>query len=296
MSKVYHNSFFAMGTRLHVVFPNADEELCERLFRMIENEVNRIELKLSYFLSESFVSKINNEALRAAVKLDSEMLEIFKLCLDYNKLTLGAYDLTMRRLVDFFKQNPDATETNLASCMQFIELDEEKNTIQFTDEGTKIDLGGFGKGYALEKVRRMINDTPIENAFISFGESSILTKGKHPSGNSWQVGINDYSNSGESVYTFELENGSVSTSSNYFVDDSGQLQIKINVINPITASIKKEIETISVKSKSPLEAEILSTALFNLSDEQIAFVKEKLNKIEIVKINYCNGETSITRF
>ncbi|MDP3583248.1 MAG: FAD:protein FMN transferase, partial [Ignavibacteria bacterium] len=249
-----------------------------------------------YFLPESFISEINNEAFKAAVKLDSEMLEIFKLCLYYNKLTFGAYDITMRRLIDFFKQNPDATETNFGSCLQFIQLDEEKNTILFTDANTKIDLCGFGKGYALVKVQSMINDSPITCALISFGESSILTKGKHPSGKTWQVGINDYINSGQSVYSFELENGSVSTSSNYFLDDSGQLQFKTNVINPITGSIKKEIETVSVKSKSPLEAEILSTAMLSLNDEQTAAIKVELKEVDIVKISYHNGEVSITKF
>ena len=296
MSKVYYNSFFAMGTRLNVVFPYTDEELCERLFNMIENEVHRVELKLSYFIPESFVSRINNEAFKSSVMVDLEMLEIIKLCLNYNRLTLGAFDITMRRLVDFFKQNPEATETDLTSCMQYIQLDDEEKSIRFTDEQTKIDLGGFGKGYALEKVQRLVNDSPIESAFISFGESSILAKGKHPSGKAWQVGLNDYINSGQSVYSFELENGSVSTSSNYFLDDSGRLQFKTNVINPITRNINKEIETVSVQSKFPLEAEILSTAMLSLNDEKTAALKEKLNEVEIVKIRYNSGEASITKF
>lgn len=294
MSKVYHNSFYAMGTRLNVVLPNADDELCERLFRMIENEVNRIELKLSYFIPESFVSRINNEAFESEVKLDPEMWEILNQCLDYNKLTFGAFDITMRRLVDFYRQNPDEAKTDFTSCMKCIQLDEIENTIRFTDENTKIDLGGFGKGYALEKLQKLITDSPLESAFISFGESSIFAKGKHPSGKVWQVGLNDYINSGHSVYTFELENGSVSTSSNYFLDDAGQLKFKTNVVDPITGSIKKEIETVSVKSRSPLEAEILSTAMLILNNEQISAVK--INKVEIVKISYHNGEASITKF
>ncbi|KAF0210489.1 MAG: Membrane-associated lipoprotein involved in thiamine [Ignavibacteria bacterium] len=285
-----------MGTRLNVVFSNADEELSERLFRMIENEVHRVELKLSYFIPESFVSKINSGAFNYAVILDLEMVEILKQCQNYNRLTFGAFDITMRRLVDFFKHNPEETETDLTSCMQYIQLDDEEKSIRFTDEQTKIDLGGFGKGYALEKVQRLVNDSPIESALISFGESSILAKGKHPSGKAWQVGLNDYINSGQSVYSFELENGSVSTSSNYFLDDSGQLQFKTNVINPITGSIKKEIETVSVKSKSPLEAEILSTAMLSLNDEQTAAIKVGLKEVEIVKISYHNGEASITKF
>lgn len=294
MSKVFHNAFYAMGTRMNVVLPHSDEELCERLYKMIKHEVERIEIKLSYFLSHSSVSEINKKAYAADVKVDSEIWQILKLCLQYNKLTFGAFDITMRRLVDFYKLNPDLDETDLTSCMKYIQLNDELQSIRFLDESAKIDFGGFGKGYALEKVQKLINDSPIESAFISFGESSILTKGNHPSGKAWQVGVNNYNNSGGAAYTFELADDSISTSSNYFLDDSGQLTFKANVINPITGKLKKEIETISVKSKSPLEAEIFSTAFMNLSNDQVSAIKEKCIDIGVVRINFDNAEPFLT--
>ncbi|MFA7419241.1 MAG: FAD:protein FMN transferase [Melioribacteraceae bacterium] len=294
MSKVYHNAFYAMGTRMNVVLPHSDEELCERIYKMIKHEVERIETKLSYFLPHSLVSEINNRAYEADVKVDSEMWQILKICLDYNRLTFGAFDITMRKLVDFYKLNSDLDETDLTSCMKNIQLNDELQSIRFLDDSTKIDLGGFGKGYALEKVQKLIHDSPLENAFISFGESSILTKGKHPSGKAWQVGVNNYNNSGGTAYTFELVDDSISTSSNYFLDDSGQLTFKANVINPITGKLKKEIETVTVKSKSPIEAEIFSTAFMNLSKEQICAIKEKYIDVGVVRINFDNEELSLT--
>jgi thiamine biosynthesis lipoprotein len=294
MSKVYHNAFYAMGTRMNVVLPHSDEELCERIYKMIKHEVERIEIKLSYFLPHSLVSEINNRAYEADLKVDSEMWQILKICLDYNRLTFGAFDITMRKLVDFYKLNSDLDETELTSCMENIKLNDDLQSIRFLDDSTKIDFGGFGKGYALEKVQKLITDSPLESAFVSFGESSIITKGNHPSGKTWQVGINNYNNSGSAGYTFELVNDSISTSSNYFLDDSGQLTFKANVINPITGKLKKEIETVSVKCKSPIEAEIFSTAFMNLSDDQIRTIKEKYIDIEVVRINFDNAELSLT--
>lgn len=294
MSKVYHNAFYAMGTRMNVVLPHSDEELCERIYKMIKHEVERIEIKLSYFLPHSLVSEINNRAYEADLKVDSEMWQILKICLDYNRLTFGAFDITMRKLVAFYKLNSDLDETELTSCMENIKLNDDLQSIRFLDDSTKIDFGGFGKGYALEKVQKLITDSPIESAFVSFGESSIITKGNHPSGKTWQVGINNYNNSGSAGYTFELVNDSISTSSNYFLDDSGQLTFKANVINPITGKLKKEIETVSVKCKSPIEAEIFSTAFMNLRDDQIRTIKEKYIDIEVVRINFDNAELSLT--
>lgn len=296
MSKVYHNSFFAMGTRFNAVIPKEDDEICERLFRMIESEVKRIEAKLNYFDKASTVAQINEHAFHREIKLDDEMFEILLVCFDYHKLTFGAFDITMRRVVEYYNQNPEADVSNLGSRMDSILLNRDAKSIRFADEEAKIDLGGFGKGYTLSRVKKILDDSPIESAFISFGESSILAKGNHPNGKGWRVGLNDYLSNSTTAYTFDLYDESFSTSSNYFKDDTGQLVFKTNVINPITGNLKREIETVSVKSASPLECEIFSTAFMNLTDEQIAFIKKEFKSIEIVRINYFNNEKTITCF
>jgi thiamine biosynthesis lipoprotein len=293
MSKVYHNSFFAMGTRFNAVLPNADEELCEHLFRMIENEVKRIEEKYNYFDESSLVSKINRNAFKSELELDDEMFEIISLCVDYHKLTLGAFDITMRRLIDFYNQNPEANKSELGSCMKAISLNRGNKSIRFLDEETKIDFGAFGKGYALKKVKRMVEESYFENAFFSFGESSILALGNHPNGIGWKIGIKDYSTTDSTAYTDILFNESISTSANYFKNDYGELIYKTNVINPLNSSFNKSIETISVKSIDPVECEILSTAFINLNDDQIKEIKNNL-RIEIIRVRYLEKDKIIT--
>jgi thiamine biosynthesis lipoprotein len=59
--------------------------------------------------------------------------------------------------------------------------------------GIDIDLGGIGKGYALDKAFEILEDWSIENAFIHSGTSTVLAAGS-PSGGKpgekgWQVGV-----------------------------------------------------------------------------------------------------------
>lgn len=75
--KVYHNSFYAKGSRLNLVFPYDDDEICERLFNSIKIEVYRTVLKLSYFNQSSDISIINNRK-NDSLKVDLELFEIFK--------------------------------------------------------------------------------------------------------------------------------------------------------------------------------------------------------------------------
>lgn len=59
---VFHDSFFAMGTRLDLVIPETHPEEGRRCADEIRSEVNRLERKLSRFDSASSLSTLNSEA------------------------------------------------------------------------------------------------------------------------------------------------------------------------------------------------------------------------------------------
>jgi FAD:protein FMN transferase len=291
---VFHNSFYSMGTRFNAVFPNCDEDICARIFNLMKSECERIEFMLSYFNPASDVAKINESAGKSFVALNNELFDIISTCIKYSDLTSGAFDIALRPVIENLKNDSSAeSEETVIFGMNQIELDEEKKTIRFKNEKVKIDFGGFGKGYALEKIKILLDNSPVENAFISFGESSILVKGKRPDGNDWEVGVKDFYNSESSLHTFILSNSSISSSSNYYVDDNGQLCNKINVMNPFTKKPVEDLAVASVKSDSPLQAEILSTAFLVLDDEKINEVLKQIKKVEAVKIIYVENEPQI---
>jgi hypothetical protein len=84
--------------------------------------------------------------------------------------------------------------------------------VPFRNEVVQVDFGGFGKGYALERIRKLLLSHGILNAFISFGESSVLALGNHPHGTGWKAGVNHQMITGNSLFSFDLQNESLSTS------------------------------------------------------------------------------------
>ncbi|MDQ7817390.1 MAG: FAD:protein FMN transferase [Melioribacteraceae bacterium] len=293
MSKLFDFNFFAMGTRFNAVLPSLDLELRDRVSQHLREEVKRIELLLSYFNKESDVFKINTRTTHENILVNDELFNILETCKQYNYLTGGAFDITLRPLIHFWQQQHDDIidheefmETKKMIGFQKIQLNSENRTISFENCKTKIDFGGFGKGYALEKVEKILREYSVENAFISFGESSVLALGKHPNGDCWKIGINNYLSPGDSIHSFDVINGSVSTSSNFSVSDSGQLIENINVMNPATCSPVKSFKSVSVKSSSAIQSEILSTSLLVMEKWKIEETINQFLSSSAVEILY----------
>jgi FAD:protein FMN transferase len=291
MLKVFHNDIFAMGTRMSVVIPGIDEGKGEQIFSLISNEVNRLEEKLSYFKERSEISTINKYGARHPVPVTREVFDILHICQQYAERTNGAFDITLRPLYRYWQEHENGREETITDILKKvgikkIHLNSETSSVGLENEWVEIDLGGFGKGYALEKIMEMLRRFSIPDAFISFGESSLLTLGRQPGGHCWKVGINDYLNPGNALYTFSINDGAVSTSSNFTVRDDGSLHKRINVINPNTGYPADEFSVISVAAPSPLEAEILSTAFVTMSVNQIQEAKHSFENIDIIKIRY----------
>jgi len=293
--KVYHNSFYGMGSRFNAVFPHDDEEVCERVFNSVKAEVMRVERKLSYFDPMSEVSRINREAAKKPIGVDDELFGIIKECMNYSMITGGAYDITMRPVIEAVLKGEDNKVIRQTHINNIIK-DADKRTISFKNDNVKIDFGSYGKGYALDSIKKILSGSPLKHAFISFGESSVLVKGKHPNGLDWQVGIKGLSDTKSPAYTFDLSDASVSTSSNYYYDDAGQLNKKVNIINPFTLKPADDFVVVSVKSSSPVLAEILSTAFFVMTDDEIKKVVSGLSGVEVVKMNFTDSGPEVKKY
>ncbi|MEX0719482.1 MAG: FAD:protein FMN transferase [Balneolaceae bacterium] len=187
-----------MNTRCNVVLPGMEETNANYIFHSLKDEAVRTESILSRFLPESEISKINRLAFGEPVKISNEVYSILKTCQNYFSISNGAFDVTLYPLIKYWNEkesrHPQISEfRNIVrdTGMGHITLNDDEKSVSFGNENIEIDLGGFGKGYALEKMNRLLNNFAVENAFISFGESSVLTVGSHPAGDCWKVGVNN---------------------------------------------------------------------------------------------------------
>ncbi len=293
---VFHDSFYAMGTRLDLVIPENSPEESRRSADEIRSEVNRLERKMSRFDCASPLSTINREAGLRPVTVDEEMTHILKLCLSYSESTNGAFDITLSPLCALWKEG--ATQTHAspptareiaavkeATGMDKLEIDTENHSVRFHHPDLAIDLGGFGKGYALERVGEILEGSGKKNTFVCFGDSAVLGCGRHPHGKHWEVGVKHLFDQGRSVHSFRLSNQSLSTSGVTPNNIQSDVSWYSHLISPKSGRPVVGYRTLSVVSPSAMDAEVLSTALTAIPPEErggIAHSFEDLRAVEFV--------------
>jgi thiamine biosynthesis lipoprotein len=253
--RLYHNTGMAMGTRFDMVLPGMLEDQGNRIFKEVIEKLISLEKLLSRFDPESPVSAINQLAARRPVKVEKELFKILILCRHYHELTNGLFDIGLGKIsLSDFRTSEILKDTGIKN----IAFNEDSREVRFRTGMVEIDLGGFGKGYALREIGSVLEENKVRNAFISFGDSSVLALGNHPHGKGWRSGIYNMHNREESLYEFELENQSLSTSGTK----------ADGIIHPLVGPVEKDNSQISVVSDSPLDAEILSTCLIASTGEE----------------------------
>jgi FAD:protein FMN transferase len=273
---LYHNSCFLMGTRLAVVILDKPQSFAESVYHRIVEETIRLELKLSRFSEGSDVYRINQSAAQRPVDVDDEMMQVLLLCIGYDRLTDGAFDVTLPSRCS----GPQSCHGLSMSTSVF--PDPHRQQVRFSNPHVKLDLGGFGKGYALQKIRQILGDCGIENALVSFGESSILACGTHPYGDCWKIGISHVYEPAQSSHVFDLTNQSLSVSG-FRRDASGGWDY--HIFSPAAAMPVARQTTVAVQSPDCLEAEVLSTALTAALDTQASFLN-RFDNCRAIRIDY----------
>lgn len=274
-----------MGTRLDCVLPGIDQNTGDEIFGLVKAEISRLENKMSRFLPNSELTYINKSAAEKNIGVDREWITVLKLCKYYFSATLNCFDITLRKIAGEENYSSGGTDK--------IIINENENTIYFSDPELKIDLGGFGKGYALDKVKKILKRYNVIRGIVSFGESSVLAIGRHPRGNKWKIGIQNLFRPGENVCSFDLENNNLSTSG--MLARKGKLLSRDNpVINPSNGKPVTEIKTVSVKSETATDAEVLSTALYASSPVKSKKILSNFPGSEAIEAVYDNdGKVSI---
>jgi len=247
-SGLFHGSAMnLMGTRLDVVMMG-DEPVLSDVWAQIMSETERLYRMLNRFDPASEISHVNREAAVYSVKLNDELWNILTDVQKYHRLTQGYFDPS---LCDFNR----------------VILNADNKSVRFTEEKISLDLGGYGKGYAIERIREIMLRAGVSQALVNFGNSSILAVGSHPHGKYWGVGVENPFLTEQQLKIHELYNQSISTSANT-PKHTG------HIINPRLGKYTTERKLVSVVSTDAVEAEALSTALMVADEVSVRSMKK----------------------
>jgi thiamine biosynthesis lipoprotein len=221
VSGAYRFSHEAMATIFEVLIIHPDRVYSEQAANAAFDEVDKLESELSRFIENSDVSQINNLGANQPLQVGPAVFECLEICSRLHAETEGAFDVTVGSLydclVDSEKKVREVSASELEAArkrtgMELVNLDEDAYTVEISEEGMQIDLGGFGKGYAVDKMAELLVDWDIERALIHGGFSSVLAL-EGPTGmTGWPVTLSNPLNRRENLEVIHLSNRALSSS------------------------------------------------------------------------------------
>ncbi len=188
----------AMGTALEITVVAEDGEKARAALEACFARADALEKLFTGWSEDSAVAQLNRRAGGEISEVPEEVTRILEDAVALARATQGAFDPTVGPLVGVWKQAGESgvwpAEEALAAAraqtgFEGIEIDEEK--VRLARAGMSIDLGGFAKGWTLDRLGELLKDRGIERALLSFGQSSLLALGEPEDGPVWRVLVKD---------------------------------------------------------------------------------------------------------
>jgi len=181
---------FAMATRFELVLEARDPAHARSSAEAACEVIEECDARYSRFRSDSLVSRINREAGSRWVRIDPETFEFLSRCLELRRETDGAFDICVGAAMNHARTLGFAPESAALDDRGAFDLDPASSSVRFTDPNTVLDLGGIGKGHALDLAAALLLDLGVERALLHGGTSSVIALGSPPSTLSgWRVGL-----------------------------------------------------------------------------------------------------------
>jgi FAD:protein FMN transferase len=245
-----------MGTVFEIFIAGKTDAYAGQTARAGFEEIDRLERLFSRFDESSEIRRIGRLASGEAIPVGIEVYDCLDIAERVRLATGGAFDANVRTLIKW--KTPDGFALGRPAAP-------DKEPGSPVRPGIDIDLGGIGKGYALDRVREVLADWSVFDALLQAGTSTALAIGSAPgqSGESagWPVGIasawKTAGHSGEVV----LRDRAVSGSG---FDVKGG-----HILDPRTGRIASGHAAAWAAHKEAAAADALSTAFMVMDDREV---------------------------
>jgi len=306
--KEYSKVGFLMDTVVEVKVCHKNKTEAEKAIDASMEEMRRVEEKMSRFLPESEVSKINKEALinnpehslsgDGWITVSDELSSVLGEAVYISDLTKGSFDITIYPLCRTWKFDgetvkvPDRREiVEKLKLVNYKNMIVENGRVKFAKRSMGIDLGGIAKGYAVDAAIRVLKEKNIKSAMVNAGGDIYVLGRKR--GKPWRIGIRHPRKEGEILGIVELEDKAIVTSGDYerFFFSEGKRYH--HILNPKTGYPADGCQSVTIVAEKATFADGLATGVFVLGPEEGMNLIENLKEVEGVIVNK-EGEVSIS--
>lgn len=290
----------AMATTYELLIVHEDDRYAAQAAVAAFDDVDRLEDELSRFRESSDVTRINNLPAHQPLQLGLDTFECLKIARRIYGETNGAFDITIGTLLKCWRnedgslRTPSPREVDFARMhtgTNLLELNEAEHTVTLSAGGVQIDLGGIGKGYAVDRVAELLRDWGIDVALISGGYSSVLSLDAPSGKKGWPLTMTNPAGDKEILVRPFLHNAALSGSG---VQKGG------HIIDPRTAEPVEGKYAAWSSAPDATTADALSTAFMIMGVDEIdkycSSHPDTLAMVIIDKQNEKRSKQQILRF
>jgi len=283
MNKIVEKQKNIMNTTLTIKIVAKDKEI------EIANNCIQNSFKIFDYVVERFSRFIDNSELNFLnknqgkwTKVSEELFYLVSYSLNLAKLTNGYFDPTIIDLLEMYGYDKNYNFSKLDDpnlnekvskylknrpIFTEIQLNEIEKTIKLS-KGQRIELGGIGKGYAIDLAFDHIKK--YFNNFLIDAGGDIRAMGKNVNRNKWKVGIKTTEN--HISYFIELNNEAIACSGNW----ARKVKHFHHLINPHTGKpTESNYSTVYVIAPTALESDSWATVAFLLGEEYLKTIIPK---------------------
>ena len=231
------------------------------------------------------IKTINDNAGIVPVEVDREIIELLKLSKELYNVTEGKVNVAMGSVLSIwhnYREDGLADPANakiplmeeLKEAAKYMDIsriiiDEEASTVYIPDKEMSIDIGGIGKGYAVQKVVEYAKEIGMENVLISVG-GNIAAIDSASDDEAWRFGIQNPFLDEENplIVKVDISNLCLVTSGDYqryYVVDGKEYN---HIINPDSLMPADFFKSVTIIINDSGKADALSTALFTMPFEE----------------------------
>jgi thiamine biosynthesis lipoprotein len=240
-----------------------------------------LEAQMSVYREQSEVSRINRTAAEGPVEVEAGLAALFDRAIGHWRETDGAFDMTagpLSKVWGFYRRAggvPD--QAALAEALarvgtQRLDFNAAERTIRFHTAGMEINLGGIGKGHALDECARYLTSEGVPDFLFHGGHSSVLARGSRigpraPDGGGWIVGLRHPLRPERRLAEIILRDRALGTSGSAAQSFYYQGKRYGHILDPRTGWPADRVLSATVITPSAADADALATAFYVLGVE-----------------------------
>ena len=210
-----------MGTLFHLRFYADDKKSADQTAAAAYARIAELNQVMSDYDADSELSQLSRSSpTDTSAPVSNDLWQVLLTSQQLSAASDGAFDVTVGPYTRLWRRARRRTEypkesrlmaAAVAVGYRHLVVDAEKPRVQLTQPNMRFDLGGIGKGYAIDAALTTLKEHGITRALVD-GGGDLAVSDPPPGRAGWRIGIAPLEEGGEPSRYLSLKNCGIATS------------------------------------------------------------------------------------